>query len=339
MNEMSLSKKLLRILTDQTILVVLVGLVIVFSILNADRFLSPENIHNVARQVSFDTIVALGQVVVLIAGGVDLSVGSVFAMAAALTMGLQSYGVGTAVLAAIGMGLVVGTINGLLVTKGKIVPFIATLGTMTVVYGAMLTYTQQQPIPGQVEWFKVLGAGSVGPVPIPTIIMALFVGVFHVLLKYTRFGRNLYAVGGNKNAARLAGIQADRPVFWSFVLSGLLTAVSGVLLASRLNSSTIHMGQQTGLLVIAACIMGGASMLGGRGSAIGAFLGILALAILTNGLNLLSVFSFYQTGIRALLLIGIVAVDAFYATTVRKRMMEASAIGAQQSQESAGSGG
>jgi len=328
MRQEAFAGRLWSILTRQTIVIVLVGLTVLFSVLNFQRFLSGENIHNVARQVSFDTIVALGQLVVLIAGGIDLSVGSVMAMSAALTMGLQGYGVGTAVAAALLMGIVVGVFNGLVVTRGKVVPFIATLGSMTAVYGMMLTYTRQQPIPGQVEWFTVFGSGSVGPVPIPAIIMLVLLVVFHVLLTYTRFGRNMYAVGGNQEAARLAGIQARRYLFWAFVMSSFCSALSGVLLASRLNSSTIHLGQQTALFVIAACIMGGASILGGRGSTLGAFLGVLALTILANGMNLLSIFTYYQMAIRAIILIAIVAIDAFYATTVRRRLMRASAIGA-----------
>ena len=326
----SFVEKIRNLLTRQTIVIVLVGLIALFSILNPQRFLSGENIHNVARQISFDTIVALGQLVVLIAGGIDLSVGSVLAMAAALAMGLQGHGVGVAVAAALLMGIGVGVFNGLVVTKGKVVPFITTLGSMTAVYGAMLTYTRQEPIPGQVEWFTIFGSGSVGPVPIPTIIMLVLLVVFHLLLNYTRFGRNMYAVGGNSEASRVAGIQVARYQFWPFVLSGFCAALSGVLLASRLNSSTIHMGQQTGLLVIAACVMGGSSILGGRGTAIGAFFGVLALGILDNGMNLLSVFTYYQMAIRAAILIAIVAIDAFYATTVRRRLMRASAIGARE---------
>ena len=329
MQQESVAERLWSFLAKQTMIIVLLGLIILFSALNPQRFLSGENIHNVARQISFDAIIAFGQVVVLIAGGIDLSVGSVLSMAAALTMGLQEHGVGVAVAAALLMGIGVGVFNGLVVTKGKVVPFIATLGSMTAVYGAMLTYTQQKPIPGQVEWFTMFGSGSVGPIPIPTIFMLALLVVFHVMLTYTRFGRNMYAAGGNPEAARLAGIQVDRYRFWAFVLCGFCSALSGVLLASRLNSSTIHIGLQTPLLVIAACIMGGASILGGRGSALGALWGVLALSILSNGMNLLSVFSYYQMAIRAVILIFVVAVDAFYVTTVRMRLARASAIGAQ----------
>jgi ribose transport system permease protein len=324
----SFIERIYRYLAKQTILVILAAVILIFVIVNAELFLSGQNIHNVARQISFDAIIAFGEVIVLIAGGIDLSIGSVLALSAALTMGLQPYGVGVAVGAALLMGITVGAVNGLLVTKGKIVPFIVTLGSMTVVYGVMLTYTKQQPIPGQVEWFTVFGNGSIGPIPIPTIIMLGLLVILHVVLTRTRFGRNMYAVGGNEEAAHQAGIKVNRHRFWAFVICGFCAALSGVLLASRLNSSTIHIGLQTPLAILAACIMGGASILGGRGSIIGAFWGVLTLGILSNGLRLLSVFTFVQDAIRALLFITVVAFDAFYETVVRNRLVRASAIGA-----------
>lgn len=311
-------------LAKHTILIVLLGLVTVFSALSPQHFLSAENMHNVVRQLSFDTIVAFGQVIVLITRGLDLSVGSVLAMAAAMAMGFQKYGVGVAVAAALLMGIAVGAFNGWLVTKVKIPPFIATLGTMVAVYGVVLIYTQQRPITGQIEWFTVFGSGSVGPVPVPAILMMVLLVVFHVMLTHTRLGRSMYAIGSNEQAAYQAGIRVERYRFLAFVLSSFCAALSGVLLASHLNSSSIHMGQQTALFVITGSIMGGASLLGGRGSALGAFLGILALSILTNGMNLLSVFTYYQLAVRAILFIAVVAVDAFYITTLRKRIARAS---------------
>jgi ribose transport system permease protein len=319
-------EKTLPILAKQTIFIVLFALILIFA-LSSPNFLTGSNIQVVARQISFDAVVAFGQVVVLIAGGIDLSVGSVLSMAAALTMGLQPLGVGVAVAAALLMGVFVGAVNGILVTRFKIVPFIATLGTMTAVYGLMLTYTKQNPIPGKVDWFTFFGDGSIGPVPVPFAIMLVLLLLLHVLLTYTRFGRNLYAVGGNAEAAQLSGVRVERVQFWAFVISGFCAALGGVLLASRLNSSTIHIGLQTPLLVLAACIMGGASILGGRGSALGAFWGVLALGILSNGMNLLSVFTYYQLGIRAIILIIVVAVDAFYISTLNKRLAPASAVG------------
>lgn len=325
MEQMSLTEKIWGFLAKNTVLFVLAALILIFAILSPQRFLSGENAQNVIHQLSFNAIVAFGQVIVLIAGGLDLSVGSVLAMSAALAVGLQEYGVGTAIAAALLMGVVTGAINGWLVTKVKMPAFIATLGTMTAVYGLLLTYTQQRPISGQVEWFTLLGVASVGVVPIPAIFMLVLLVLFQVMLTYTRFGHNMYAIGSNEEAAYQAGIRVQRQRFWAFVISGFCAALSGVLLAARLNSASIHMGQETAILVLTGCIMGGASILGGRGSVIGAFLGMLALTILTNGMNLLSVFTYHQLAIRALLFIAVVAVDAFYITTVRKRIAKATA--------------
>jgi ribose transport system permease protein len=297
----------------------------IFAVLSPGRFLSGENTQNVARQLSFNAIVAFGQVIVLIAGGIDLSVGSVLAMAAALAVGLQDYGVGTAVAAALLVGVGTGALNGWLVTKAKIPAFISTLGTMTGVYGLLLTYTQQRPISGQVEWFTLLGVASLGVTPVPVIFMLVLLVVFQLMLTYTRFGHNMYAVGSNEEAAYQAGIRVDRQRFWAFVISGFCAALAGVLLAARLNSASIHMGQETAILVLTGCIMGGASILGGRGSVVGAFLGMLALTILTNGMNLLSIFTYHQLAIRAILFIAVVAVDAFYVTTLRRRIAKSAA--------------
>lgn len=320
--------RIVSLISGQSILIMLVMLIVLFSILTPSRFLSSENIGNVSRQISFDAIIALGMLVVLLTGGIDLSVGSVLSLAAALTMGLQPHGVGVAVAAAIVMGLAVGAFNGLMVTKGRVMPFIVTLGSMQIVYGIMLTYTHQEPISGTVAWFSVFGNGNLGPLPIPLLIMLVMLLIFHVGLVYTRFGRSLYAVGGNEEATRLAGIDANRVRFAAYVISGFCAALAGVLLASRLNASTIHIGLQTPLYVVAACIMGGASILGGRGSAVGACLGILALGILGNGMGMLGIPTFTQLAIRALILIAVVAIDAFYATTIRQRLQRSSAIGA-----------
>lgn len=329
MQNESLLDRLLSILAKQTVFIVLVGLILFFS-LTTPHFLSDRNVHNVARQISFDAIIAFGMVVVLIAGGIDLSVGSVLAMSAALTMGLQPHGVGVAVASALAMGVGVGAVNGWLVTRLRIIPFIATLGTMTLVYGWVLAYTSQDPIPGRVEWFTLFGDGDLGPFPIPFVIALVLLLTFHGLLTYTRFGRNLYAVGGNKEAALLAGVRVERYQFRSYIISGLCASFAGVLLASRLNSATIHIGLNTPLNVLAATIIGGASMLGGRGSAIGAFWGVLALGILDNGMNLRAVPTYYQIGLRALILITVVAVDAFYITSVSSKLSRSSAIGADK---------
>jgi ribose transport system permease protein len=323
--ELSLSEKLLSLLVRNTVMVILLGLIVFFSIATPQVFLSGQNITNVARNVSSDAIIAFGEVIVLISGGIDLSVGSVLAMAVATTVGLQGYGVPVAVALTLLMGLGVGLINGLLVTRLRIVPFIATLGTMEVVYGAMLTYSGERPIAGHVDWFAAISNSSWGPVPIPTAIMLALLVIFQLLLSHSPFGHHMYAVGSNPEAARMSGIRIDRNRVAAYMVSGFCAALSGVLLASLMNSSSTQVGLQTPLFVIAGCVMGGASILGGRGSVIGAFMGILALAILENGMALLSVFTYNQLAIRAIIFVLVVAIDAFYYTTIRKRLHTAAA--------------
>ena len=309
-----------RVFGQQTALVIAIAIFGFFSLTAGDLFLSGGNLENIARQISIDAPVAFGQAIALIAGGIDISVGANMAMCAALAIGLQPYGTAVAVLVALLFGTLVGAVNGVLVTRGHIVPFIATLGTMSVVSGILFTYTRQQPLPGHDVGFTFWGNGSLGPLPMPLLVTLGLLGALTLFLRRTRAGRNLYAIGGNKEAAYLAGISVRRYQFLAFVISGFTAGLAGVLLASRLNSATVQLGADTPLLTISAAIIGGASLLGGRGSAVGAFLGVLALGALSNGMNLLGVQTYYQIAIRATILIVVVAVDAFSGNLARRRL-------------------
>jgi ribose transport system permease protein len=313
-------KKIRQYLLNQNIAIILVLLFVFFSITVGDLFLNAQNLHNIVRQTSLDIPLALALTVVLIAGGIDISIGSVLSMAAAITMKMQPQGTYLAVFLALVFGMIIGAINGLLVTKGKIVPFIATLGTMTLVRGMMLTYTMQASVSGKDEFFTFWGDGSIGWIPTPFIIVLVISIVLYIVLKYSQFGRNLYAIGGNPEAAFLAGIRVDRYKFFAFVISGFLSAVAGVLLASRLNSSTPHIGLDSANWAIAAAIMGGASMAGGRGNVLGSVFGVFSIGILVNGMNLIGVDTYYQIGIRALILLIVVVVDAISALNLRKKL-------------------
>jgi ribose transport system permease protein len=307
-------------LTQYSVVMLFMLLFALFSITVGDIFVSTTNLENVARQISFDLPVALAMTTVLIAGGLDLSVGSVMSMAAALSIGLQPLGTIFAVFAALAFGIVVGAVNGILVTRGKIVPFISTLGTMTLVNGIMLTYTRQRPLAGHDESFTFWGGGSIGHIPVPLIIAAVILVVSHIMYRYTKFGRDLYASGGNVEAAHLAGINVARSRLVTYLISGLLAAVSGVLLSSLLNSSSPHIGLDTPLWALAASIMGGASLLGGKGSTVGTLFGVLSLGILANGMNLVGVPTYYQIGVKALILILVVGLDAILTRNLRKQL-------------------
>lgn len=281
-----------------------------FSVTITDAFVTVPNAENILRQTSFSAIIAVGVMLVMISGGVDISVGAVMSMAAALVMGVQPLGVPIAVAVALLYGLGVGLVNGFLVVGAGIVPFIATLGTMTMSFGFVHAYSNSKPIPGQVPGFGFLGAGDVGPLPTPFVVLTVVAILTALVLTYTPFGRALYAVGGNPEAARLAGIPAGRVTIASYVVSGGCAGLAGVLIASQLNTSSTQLGIDTPLFILAAVIMGGASIFGGRGSVLGAVLGVLALTILANGLNGLGIQSAEQTIIRSVVFILVVVLDA-----------------------------
>jgi ribose transport system permease protein len=295
---------------ERAVSVLVLALIVFFSLTSTTTFDTFPNAQNLARQMSFNALIGLGEMVVMIGGGLDISVGANMSMTAAVVMGLQPHGVLLSIAIGLAFGAVVGLINGLLVTKFRIVPFIATLGTMTVLGGLVHAYSHDQPIPGTDVGFTILGNGSIGPIPVPLLfLLACGVGV-HVLLEYTEIGRGIFAVGGNDEAARLAGINVDRARLLTYVICGFLSSLAGVLLASELNTSSTQLGIDTPLFILTATIIGGASLLGGRGSARGAVLGILALTVLATGLNGLGVQTAQQTIIRALVFIAVVVIDA-----------------------------
>ena len=318
-------QQLIEILEKRSAALLLTILVIAFGLADSATFLTGSNIENIARQISLDAPMVFGQTVVLIAGGIDISVGATMAMAAALAIGLQPHGTLTAVCAALAFGMAVGLINGLLVTRGKIVPFVATLGTMSVVSGLLLTYTGQRSLVGTDDAFAWWGGGQLGPVPVPLIVVLVVLAGLWVFLEHTRLGRDLYAIGGNSDAAFLGGVSVAKGVLVAFVTSGMLSAVAGILVASRLNSASVQLGGTAALMTISAALIGGASLLGGRGSIFAAFIGLLALGVLNNGMNLLGVPTYTQIAIRALILVAIVAIDAL-ANGLRRRSIMSSRI-------------
>ena len=314
-------KRLLGLLENHSAALLVFGLVIAFGSSAPATFLTGSNFENIARQISLDAPMVFGQMVVLIAGGIDISVGSTMAMAASLAIGLQPYGTPVAVLGALGFGLGVGIVNGLLVTKGKIVAFVATLGTMSLVRGLLLTYTGQASLVGIDPAFTFWGDGQIGPMPVSFLVVLAMLLSLYALLGHLRQGRNLYAIGGNKDAAFLGGVSVNKGLMLAFMLSGLMAAVSGVLVASRLNSASVQLGADAPLMSISAALIGGASLFGGKGSIIAAFFGVLALGILNNGMNLLGVPTYTQIAVRALILITIVVIDAL-ATRLRRAELD-----------------
>lgn len=273
--------------------VLLLGLVL--SLLS-DRFLTVTNILNVLRQVSINAIIASGMTLVILTGGIDLSVGSVLALSGAAMAGLAAAGVhpALALLAGLAVGACLGLASGLIITRGGVAPFVATLSTMTIARGLTLVYTQGRPIGGLPDSLRALGTAYAGPIPLPIILMAAVVGIAYLLLTYTPAGRFLYALGSNEEAARFAGIAVKRVKASAYVLSGLTAAMAGAILTGRLGSAQPTAGAGFELDAIAAVVLGGTSLSGGKGGVLGTVIGALIIGILDNGLNLLNVSSFYQ---------------------------------------------
>ena len=281
-------------------------------------FFTAINIKNVLRDASLVAIAGIGMVMIILLGEIDLSVGSTQAVAGVIAVAVlnQMDSVWLALLAALLAGALVGLCNGLLVTKAGINSLIATLGTMAILRGGAMVSTQAVSIQGKVEGFVEVGTGYLGPVPIPVLLAFLLFGLFYYVLHHTILGRYIYAIGGNIQAARLSGLAVDRTRVLVYVIGGVLAALSAFILASRLNSGQPNAGLGFELQVIAAVILGGISLTGGIGTLGGAFIGILILTVLSNGLVLLNVSSFYHDIAR-----GAVIILAVYLDTRRKQSL------------------
>lgn len=285
-----------RLLFQRFGLVISFFLLIVMLSLLSDRFLRPSNLVNVLRQASINGIVSVGMTLVILTGGIDLSVGSVLALSAVVSADLMKQGMAVpyAVLVALLIGASLGTINGLIITRGRIPPFIATLGMLTVARGLTLMYTQGQPVTKLPAAFRFIGAGVVGPLPMPIIVAGVIFIAGYIMLTRTRIGEYIYILGDNPVAARLAGVPTNRMAVFVYAVSGLCAALAGLVLIARLDSAQPIIGQGYEFDAIAAVVVGGTSFSGGEGSLAGTLLGVLFIETLNNGLNLLNVSSLWE---------------------------------------------
>ena len=288
----------------------LLGLIVVLWILTP-HFLTVSNLLNVAQQATIIAIIAVGMTFVIITGGIDLSVGSVLAFAGVVMASTLQSGVPLplALLIGLGVGLVCGVINGLLITIGRLPPFIATLGMMSVARGAALMFTEGRPISGFSEGFRSIATGEILRIPAPVIIMIVVYLIAHFVLKRTKLGRYTYAIGGNEEAALLSGINVRLNKTLVYGIAGLLSGLAAILLTARLNSAQPIAGMNYELDAIAATVIGGTSLLGGEGTVSGTLIGALIMAVLRNGLNLLSVSSFFQQVVIGSVIIFAVLID------------------------------
>lgn len=299
------------------VLLAFLGLLIIASLVSP-KFLTFANIMSVLRTISTTAIVAFAMTYVIITGGIDLSVGSFMTLAGCFTTVLiMDYGIPTMPAMALAMcvGLVFGSFNGLVITKLRMPPFIVTLASMNILRGTSYLLTGGRPVIMTDKLFPRIGGGFWGPVPMPVVYTIVVFAVLWVLLNRTRFGRHIYAVGGNLMAAKYSGIMTDRTIFVAYVLTGLTASFSGIILCSRLNSGQPTIGQGAELDVIAAVIVGGVSITGGSGTLVGTMAGCMIIGVISNLLNLVGMNSFVQ-----LIIKGLIIILSVYIDTVRKGM-------------------
>ncbi|MBC1433800.1 ribose ABC transporter permease [Listeria rocourtiae] len=290
----------------------LIVLIVVVTALNPS-FMTTDNLLNLLRQVSINALIAFGMSFVILTGGIDLSVGSTLALSGALTAGIIASGISPLIAMCLGMllGAFLGMINGILVAKGNLAPFIATLATMTIYRGATLVFTDGNPITGIGDSFifQFVGKGYLFGVPVPIIIMVICFLLLYILLHKTAFGKKTYAVGGNIHAAKIAGVKTNKVQIIIYTISGFMASIAGIILTSRLNSAQPTAGVSYEMDAIAAVVLGGTSLSGGKGRLFGTLIGALIIGTINNGLNLLGVSSFYQQIVKGLVIIIAVLLD------------------------------
>jgi inositol transport system permease protein len=321
-----------RILKQFGPLIFLIVLMAVFTALKPS-FIDPINVFNIMRQISITGLIALGMTFVILTAGIDLSVGSLLALCgmiaaivakggAANTLSLSAtagagFGWFAALLAALAVGSIAGGVQGIAITRLKVPPFVVTLGGLTIFRGLTLTLSNGGPISGFTPDMRWFGTGLVGPVPVPVIIFAVAAILCHIVLRYTRYGRAVYAVGGNAEAARLSGLRVDRILVSVYVIVGFFAGLAAFVLAARLNSAEAVAGMGYELTVISAVVIGGTSLFGGIGSVGGTVVGAALIGVLQNGLQFNNVSSYTQSIVIGLILIIAVAFDRWLKSRAR----------------------
>lgn len=302
-------------------LIALAVMLIAMSFLS-DSFFTPENGLNILRQISVNLSLSIGMTLIILTGGIDLSVGAILALSGAVAAGLLKNGIVIeplgvklqfTVIGSIVSGLLVGSaaglFNGVAVTRFKLPPFVATLGMFSIARGLTMLWTGGFPVTGLGSSFGYIGTGVLLGIPVPVWITGGLVGVFVAMTRTTRFGRHVYAVGGNERASLLTGLPVDRIKIAVYTLGGLLAGVAGLIVTARLDSAQPNAGLGYELDSIAAVVIGGTSLSGGRGSVMGTVLGCLIIGVLNNGLFLLNVSPFWQQVVKGFVILAAVAVD------------------------------
>ena len=308
-------KNTMKYMSELTTVIALIILMAVITIINSN-FLTANNLLNLLLQVTSNALIAFGMTFVILTGGIDLSVGSILALSSALTAGLLGSGmpVTLAILISLILGCILGMMNGLLISYGKLAPFIVTLATMTIFRGATLVYTNGNPITKGLSdtfLFQFLGQGYIVGIPFPVIIMFIVFIVLYVLLHKTAFGKSVYAIGGNEKAAYISGGKLNKVKIIIYSISGLMASISGLIITSRLSSAQPTAGASYEMDAIAAVVLGGTSLSGGKGRILGTLIGALIIGVLNNGLNIIGVSAFWQQVVKGVVILIAVLIDRF----------------------------
>ena len=322
---MEKKKNIGSMLGEYGAIIALVLLAVALSVVSPE-FRAPSNLLNLLRQASFNGLIAIGMTCVILSDGIDLAVGSIFALSAIvcaemILMGLPAI---VCILGALIVGTLLGTVSGLLVAKGRLQPFIATLVTMMAYRGLAMMITDGKPISRLSDTltsgsflFKALGKGNIVPlfaenvkIPLPAVIMLLAFAIFYFILNHTTYGRKIYATGSNAKCAQLVGVNIQKVKISVYAISGFMAALAGLMMISRVNSAQPTLGDGYEMDAIAATALGGTSMSGGSGKITGTLVGVLIIAVLSNGLNILGVTSYYQDVIKALVILVAVLSDS-----------------------------
>lgn len=308
-------KKVMKYMSELTTLIALIGLMMVITFINPN-FLTANNLLNLLLQVTANGFIAFGMTFVILTGGIDLSVGSILALSSALTAGLIAAGIPVpfAILLAVCMGGIFGMLNGLLVAYGKLAPFIVTLASMTIFRGATLVFTNGNPLTQGLSdsfLFQFLGQGYVVGIPFPVILMFLVFIILYVVLHKTAFGKSVYALGGNEKAAYISGVKLNKVKIIIYTISGIMASISGLIITSRLSSAQPTAGTSYEMDAIAAVVLGGTSLSGGKGRILGTLIGALIIGVLNNGLNIIGVSAFWQQVVKGVVILIAVLLNRF----------------------------
>lgn len=310
-NKLTAKKLDIAKLAKQFGLLAVVLIIVVFMSFATDTFMTTNNITNILRQISINGVLAVGMTFVILTGGIDLSVGSLVAVTSVICGSLLENGMNTMIVIVIGVGaaMILGLLNGYLVSYVGFQPFIATLATMSVCRGFSMVYSDGKPYLIKDKAFLFIGQGKIGQIPMLVIILFVVCIIALIILETTTFGRYVFAIGGNKNAAKLSGVKTQKMEMFVYLISGLCCGIVGLMLSARISSGQPTAGEGYELDAIASVAIGGTSMSGGMGSLRGTILGFLIIGLISNSMTMLGIDSFYQDIVKGLIIILAVFLD------------------------------